>query len=109
VIVRWLIQNGMIAIPKAAAPIHMAQIIDIFDLESTPAGVAAERVGHGTSPDRGPRRDQRQLTRRPRTAGRSVGPDPWAGPRPFPGTDRDRAGEVDVGAVVRGEQRSVVG
>jgi 2,5-diketo-D-gluconate reductase A len=41
VILRWHIQSGIIAIPKASSQAHLIQNLDIFDFELTPAELAA--------------------------------------------------------------------
>jgi 2,5-diketo-D-gluconate reductase A len=41
VILRWHIQNGIIAIPKSGKPDRMAENLDIFDFELTAANIAA--------------------------------------------------------------------
>jgi 2,5-diketo-D-gluconate reductase A len=49
VVLRWHMQSGIVAIPKASSPAHMAENLDIFDFELSPeemAGIDALDTGH---------------------------------------------------------------
>lgn len=43
VVLRWLIQRGVVAIPKSVNPDRMAQNFDVFDFELTPGEMSEIR------------------------------------------------------------------
>lgn len=51
VVLRWHVQNGLVAIPKSKSPGRMAENIDVFDFELSPADLLAlDKLSIGAEP-----------------------------------------------------------